>query len=361
VPELWQAETGEMRPAPAWKALPDGRVAVPLTFDPTQSWFVVLRQPQTSATPHLTDFTASVPPPHHAITVQRAIYVAVDGTGLTLDLTAKIGPRLEAGELIPRVDNALAGTDPSSLHVKQLRVEYTLDGKPAVAVIGENGRIRLPQFEPDDEHPGWDLALDNAGAPLLTAWKPGEYRFSLADGRTQTQPVTAVPTPLVLSGPWTVRFDPHWGGPAEPVTFDALTDWTQRPEPGIHYYSGTAVYTTDFDVTPEWLAPARPVCLDLGSLANLAEVAVNGHELGIVWKAPWRVDLRGVLMAGRNRLEVRATNNWANRLIGDKGLPAAQRVAYSTTNPYKWDSPLQASGLWGPVVVRAGVVVRPGL
>ena len=56
-----------------------------------------------------------------------------------------------------------------------------------------------------------------------------------------------------IEGPWEVSFDPQWGGP-DKVVFTTLTDWTRRPEDGIRYYSGTAVYRKQFHV------PSGRVC-----------------------------------------------------------------------------------------------------
>jgi len=126
-----------------------------------------------------------------------------------------------------------------------------------------------------------------------------------------------------IGGPWQVGFDPQWGGPAKPVTFAKLEDWTKRPEPGIRYYSGTAVYRTQFDVPPSTLqSPKSRMVLDLGKVNYIASVRLNGRDLGVVWTAPWRVDISDVVREKANSLEVKVTNVWANRLIGDEQEPA---------------------------------------
>ncbi len=90
-----------------------------------------------------------------------------------------------------------------------------------------------------------------------------------------------------LAGPWQVSFDANWGGPEKPVTFAALEDWTKRPEPGIKYFSGTAVYGKTFDVDPA--KHAARFELDLGVVRHLARVNVNGKDLGVVWCAVVRL------------------------------------------------------------------------
>ena len=154
-----------------------------------------------------------------------------------------------------------------------------------------------------------------------------------------------------LSGPWQVRFDPKWGGPAS-VTFPTLIDWTARPESGIQHYSGTATYLKTFD-TPESLdgSSHKTVYLDLGSVKELAAVRLNGRDLGVLWSKPFRVDISGLLKPSGNTLEVEVTNFWPNRLIGDASLDASKRFTKTNIRKFKPDSPLRSSGLLGPVTL----------
>jgi hypothetical protein len=219
-------------------------------------------------------------------------------------------------------------------------------------------------------------------APEL--WNPltGERQFAAAyemkDGRTTVpldfaphgswfvvfrEPATKHPararsnTPEIkplaaLAGIWNVSFDPEWGGPVS-AEFPALVSWTERPEPGIKYYSGTAVYRRSFDLSDT--NPAARLMLDLGQVRELAEVRVNGKSCGIVWAPPFRVDITDAVRPGMNQLEVDVVNFWPNRLIGDAKLPAAQRR--TRTNITKFEqakgdanyTTLMPSGLLGPV------------
>jgi hypothetical protein len=169
-----------------------------------------------------------------------------------------------------------------------------------------------------------------------------------------------------LNGPWEVSFDPKWGGPAHTV-FDELTDWSQNGNEGIKYYSGTAVYHKKFDLDK---TAAGPLYLELGNVKNMARVTLNGKELGIVWTAPWQVDLSGAVQAKNNDLKIEVINLWANRLIGDekkpydgvvdgkwpewlvKGQPRTSgRYTFTSTRQYNANSPLLVSGLMGPVKI----------
>lgn len=180
-----------------------------------------------------------------------------------------------------------------------------------------------------------------------------------------------------IDQPWQVQFDPTWGGPAEPVKFDTLTDWTKHATPGIKYYSGTATYRTTFDVSEK---TADPVAIDLGVVHSIARVKLNGQDLGVVWCAPWRVTLPEKLLKEKNNeLEIAVTNTWRNRLIGDEQEPADMewgdggrkaggpikalpdwfvknqprpskgRFTFCTWNYFTKDSPLVPAGLIGPV------------
>ncbi len=188
----------------------------------------------------------------------------------------------------------------------------------------ENGRTELP------------LSLPPYGSVFIVLEKPAtkaKPRTSLAR-RTKNEPSQTI------DGPWSVRFDQHYGGPADTVTFTNLTDWSTHAQPGIQYYSGTAVYHVDFiwDGSTE-----TRMFLDLGDVANIAEVTLNGRACGIAWTAPYRVDVTQVLEQGINKLDIAVTNTWANRLIGDHALPEDKRITW-TTAPYRLEKKTTAQG-----------------
>ena len=136
-----------------------------------------------------------------------------------------------------------------------------------------------------------------------------------------------------------MSFDPKWGGPAQTT----LSDWTQNAENGIRYYSGKAVYGKDF--TAPSVRAGAPVYLDLGTVNYMAQVRLNGQDVGTLWCAPYRVDVSRALRAGANQLEITV----ANRLIGDKSLSADKQYTSTTWNPFSANDPLLPSGLLGPV------------
>lgn len=133
----------------------------------------------------------------------------------------------------------------------------------------------------------------------------------------------------VIEGPWTVSFDPKWGGP-ESIVFDNLSDWTTHPPPGIRYYSGRAAYTKSFvlGMGPDETEARR--FLTLGDVREMARIRLNGKDRGVVWAPPYRVEISGVVHPGENQLEIDVINTWRNRLAGDRDLPLERR--FTRTN-----------------------------
>jgi hypothetical protein len=157
-------------------------------------------------------------------------------------------------------------------------------------------------------------------------------------------------TPVkTLEGSWEVSFDPKWGGP-EKTTFTTLQDWTHCKEEGIRYYSGIATYRKIFDLPR---ISGKNVYLDLGKVHEIAEITLNGKKLGVVWCAPWRIDISEALKAKGNQLEIKVANLWPNRLIGDSAKPLEERITWTAEgHPYEEESILLPSGLLGPVLIQ---------
>ena len=118
---------------------------------------------------------------------------------------------------------------------------------------------------------------------------------------------------------------------------------------GIRYFSGTATYSRTIEVPEGAINAGAHYRLDLGDVKDLAEVAVNGKYLGILWKTPFEVDVTDALKPGSNLIVVQVTNLWVNRLIGDQQPYAVKKYTFTDFAPYKTDSHLLPSGLLGPV------------
>ncbi|MBO0934220.1 glycosyl hydrolase [Fibrella aquatilis] len=167
---------------------------------------------------------------------------------------------------------------------------------------------------------------------------------------TYAKPAVTESTVTQVGGNWTVTFQPGRGAPAQ-TAMPALTSLTNSPDAGIKYFSGTATYDNTF--TMPFVAKFSAYVLDLGSVKNLAEVIVNGQSRGIVWKKPFRIDITGALKPGKNTVQVRVTNPWVNRLIGDAQPDVTNKITFTTMPFYQATSPLLPAGLLGPVRVIA--------
>jgi hypothetical protein len=168
----------------------------------------------------------------------------------------------------------------------------------------EDGRTRIPlQFEP-------------AEAYFIVFHAPSESAAPAAPHAANFPTLEQVGE---VAGPWTVSFDADMGGPAAPVRLERLENWTQRPEEEIRYYSGTATYTTTLNVSRDDIG--HDLYLDLGRVEVMAAATLNGNELGVAWKSPFRFDISEAVRAGENELEVSVVNLWPNRMIGDDHLP----------------------------------------
>ncbi len=165
-----------------------------------------------------------------------------------------------------------------------------------------------------------------------------------------TSPVVAEKILTTVEGSWKVAFQPNRGAPAN-ATFNKLTSYPENSVAGIKYFSGTATYTKTIVAPARWFATKGQRWLDLGEVRNLAEVLVNGKPLGVVWKKPFRVDVTSALKPGSNTLQIKVTNLWVNRLIGDAQPGATNKLTYTSMPFYQANSPLLPSGLLGPVRV----------
>lgn len=161
------------------------------------------------------------------------------------------------------------------------------------------------------------------------------------------------PEPEILKTveqPFTVDFENKQIGPVDPLAFDTLFDWAKSENEQIKYYSGTATYRSKFTV--DKLPENAELFINLGQVAVMAEVSLNGKKLGGVWMAPYRVNATGVMTQGENQLEIKVVNLWRNRLLKDPKLPADQRYTWIVDDYIKEDEALHPSGLLGPVTIE---------
>jgi len=220
----------------------------------------------------------------------------------------------------------------------------------------------------------------------LEVAQPGTYELKTAAGHLLKAQIQALADPIEIGGPWDLKFPSGWGAP-DRLTLVKLISWTDHPNPGVKYFSGTATYRCQFKAPEGILAPEHRLYLDLGRVAVIAHPKLNGRDLGILWKPPFTTEVTEIVHAGANDLEISVVNLWPNRLIGDEQLSndrewmpqewgavlarypqwlldnkpsPAGRFTFTTWKHWTKDDPLLESGLLGPVrlIVHARVAAK---
>ena len=200
----------------------------------------------------------------------------------------------------------------------------------------------------DGEQEAKLVAISCSTLPMVA----NQASFIVFDGAARTPyvaPQIRTSALLTVNTPWTIRFSEGVGAP-EKVTFPTLKSLTESDDPGVKYFSGTASYTTTVNLSAKQLKGLKDVAIDMGDVENMADVFVNGQHVGFIWKAPFCLEgVLSALKAGNNTIEIRVTNPWPNRLIGDAQPDAEKKYTYSSGNFYRADAPLRPAGLIGPV------------
>lgn len=235
---------------------------------------------------------------------------------------------------------------------------FRISGKIPEIFDPVNGSIRAANsFRQEKGCTVVPLEFDRFGSYFIVFRKPVSIESKNSNGMNFPKLVNL----QTLDGSWKVEFDPGWGGAAE-IEFSEFESWTKSTEEGIKYYSGKATYHKTFDLIKDHAEPgsnkrSQHIFLDLGDVRNVAQVRLNGVSLGILWCAPWRVDITDIVRNTSNYLEVDVVNLWPNRVIGDLSKPKGER--YTTSHDvFRFDmltktTPLLDSGLLGPVKILA--------
>jgi hypothetical protein len=357
-PELWQPETGKMESLAVYETT-EGGISIPLHFGPSESLFVVFRKPATTPDP-VVSFTRDgqsvyVAAKPATIEIQKASYGVPGDAARTRDVRAKLQKMVEQGVTDFSVADMAQGDDPAYGVVKTLDVEYTANGRTGKISGQDPDTISLAPLQAAPERAA-QVRCAASGRCVCVASQPGHYELKTARGQTRSVEISHVPAPVEITGAWDIRFPPKWGAP-ETITLAQLGSWTDSTNAGVKYFSGAATYTKNFDWRPEAVSGAQKTetWLDLGDVKVMAQVKLNGRDLGVLWKPPFRVDATGVLRPGGNTLEIRVANLWPNRMIGDAALAETNRFTWSSWEPFKQDTPLLKSGLLGPVQIASQV------
>ncbi len=375
VPELWHGDSGVSEAAPMYRS--EGKLTtVSLHLGPAESVFVVFRAGR--AMPHLSSLSSGATPiapiRMPKITIKSARYETADGRGA--DVKEMVSGMVRSGQFEVEATNANFG-DPMVNVVKRLVIEYELDGQDFKKTVAENESLVLWEA-PSSPNATKSFDLHSSAKGLeMTPWKAGVYTGKNAKGKAILLTVKEGPKSLDLSSAWDVKFPPNWGAPSA-IHLSSLTSWSEHNDIGVKYFSGSAVYSKTFDVPAALIGKSKTILLELGKVKNFATVSLNGVQLEVLWKEPFSVNISKALKPGRNRLDIKITNLWPNRIIGDEQLPPdvewsngaplkkwpdwlvngeprpkTGRYTFTTWRYWHKDSTLLESGLLGPVVIRS--------
>jgi hypothetical protein len=286
------------------------------------------------------------------------------------DFECNCSPQMAINWIHRRADGAGVRADRSLSVGQRIDIYYVSNGTDAEQAI--DARFRVTGAVPRVWHAdtgaidpvSYSIADGFTTVPLRLAERESVFVVfeQSPSAHSATIPVM-VPKPMAqITTPWDVKFPPNLGAP-DRIHLTRLASWTEDARPGVKYFSGTAVYTTTFTAPASWFHAGQRLALDLGDVRDLAKITLNGKELGVLWKPPYRVDASAALRPGRNVLEVAVTNEWTNRIVGDRQLPPESRILPGDMEippmmlhgPFAGPSEPLPSGLLGPVEIDATV------
>jgi hypothetical protein len=230
--------------------------------------------------------------------------------------------------------------------------------KPSIRTIERNGQD-LIQSSQGGEIPA--ISMDDNGNLKMHIKEQGDYELLKSNGDIEKVSVPNIPAPYWLNENWEVRFPENWDVPSDTL-FSKLISWADHSHLGIKHFSGTAIYQNTFQISSDMILPGMKIMLDLGEVMIMAEIIVNGQNLGVLWKKPYAIDITDAVRQGENDIRIHITNTWWNRLVGDEKYPEGfpERMSesrldkprtFTTYKAWKWHDDLMPSGLLGPVQI----------
>lgn len=215
---------------------------------------------------------------------------------------------------------------------------FRITGKQPAIWRADTGRIEAVSYRVEGEHTVIPLDVAAQDSFFVVFREPSVAASAQVPAKAYVQAAA-------LDQGWDLSFD----GFAAPAPFHAseLRSLSDYPDQKIKYFSGTTTYRSQFTLAGEGGA----TMLDLGKLADVAHVFVNGKDAGYAWRAPYQLDVSAQVVPGRNTVEIQVANLWVNRLIGD-AQPGARKVTFTTLPTYLPEAALRPAGLLGPVTIQ---------
>jgi alpha-L-rhamnosidase len=199
--------------------------------------------------------------------------------------------------------------------------------------------------------------LFSVGDREFIATAAGTYMVTDSEGTKQSIIAQAVDFHAPDSLNWTLSFPAGWGAPVS-VPWNHFVSWTESTDPGIRYFSGTATYQSKFEFTKSSAGSGSELWLELGQVREIATVEVNGKAVNTVWREPFAARIDPFLHVGENFIQIKVSNLWPNRLIGDLQPSAAKRFTQTNVRAYTMDSPLIPSGILQPITLHSESVLH---
>ena len=255
-----------------------------------------------------------------------------------------------------------------------LKITYKTDGEERTLFIPKGQTLKLSK---DITKP--TLVYNEDAINWITP-NAGKITYKKTSGEIKTAEVKNVPKPIDLSNNWEVEFSS-----TSPKTinekFEKLISWSNHKNKDVQHFSGTATYTKEFEISKDLLQKDKHLELDLGSVAVIAEVFINGKKVSTLWKAPFRIYIDDFVKKGKNTLAIKVTNLWPNKLIGDESLPLdyerkgdkikklpdwllnntkrpSKRNTFASWRHWSKDDALLTSGLLGPIKININKVLK---
>lgn len=230
---------------------------------------------------------------------------------------------------------------------------FRLEPQESTFVVFDKPAANTPRLKPDViANQDVEALYDEQFNIKLESNSNQEFYVELA-GNTSKVVFDDVNEDQELSSSWMVSFEKAYGL-GQRFIFDELINWKDSTNPEIRAYSGIATYSKTFNVSSDVLDKSQEVTLDLGIVADTAQVFLNNKEVGSTWIKPHCLVITSFLQPGENILTVKLANSWTNRMIHDETLPdnsgfwgeSGKRVT-KMPSWYINNEPLPNSGLEG--------------
>lgn len=317
----------------------------------------------------------------HRVGAEADIYFVVNMSAKPQSLSLSFRISGKKPELWQAEDGSISLAPVWSQMEDRTVVDLRLKGTQSIFVVfreKSSGADHPVSLTVQDSLADWSVETNKAGSPVFLSSATTSALVKYASGKENIFLADSFPA-IELNEEWFVTFYPRLQKPFE-LKFRKLTDFSIDSNKIVKYFSGTAIYRKSFIYSPDNIPETTRWMLSLGVVNDISEVIVNDRRAGVLWYPPFIVDITDLIVPGENRLEIKVTNNWANRLIGDEQEPAdfewgydrgpdrgraikaypdwfikdearpsAGRITFSLWNYYRQDSPLQAAGMVGPV------------